>query len=186
MRAPIIAERYAEALLAIGLERKSHEQLGRELERVADLFRQSAELRELFRNPKFDADARKHVLHDLLQRVMVSPVLRNFLNLLVDRDRIGHLDAIADRFHTLSDERSGRIRAEVVSAQPLGPAEQARLRTTLQRVTGRQVVLQEKLDPSLLGGVVTRIAGRVYDGSVRSQLEAMRNRLRQARHSFTE
>ncbi len=181
MRAPIIAERYAEALLEIGLERKNHEQLGRELERVADLFRQSPELRELFRSPKFDADVRKRVLGDLLQRVLVSPVLRNFLSLLIDRNRIGHLDEIAAKYHELADARSGRIRAEVVVAQPLGPAEQARLKTVLQKVTGKQVVLHERQDPSILGGVITHVAGRVYDGSVRSQLEALRGRLKQPR-----
>jgi F-type H+-transporting ATPase subunit delta len=181
VRAPIIAERYAEALLGIGLERKSVEQLGRELDRVAELFKQAPELRELFRNPKFDADVRKRVMGELLQRVLVSPTVRNFLNLLIDRHRIAHLEDITTAFHALADEKSGRIRAEVISARALGPAEQARLRTILQKVTGKQVVLDERQDPSIIGGVITRVGDRVYDGSVRSRLEGMRNRLKQAR-----
>lgn len=179
MRAPIIAERYARALLDIGLERKNYEQLGRELGRVAELFRRSGELRELFRNPKFDAEVRKRVLADLAQRVMVSPVMRNFLFLLVDRNRIRFLEEIDAAFHRLADEHAGRVRARVTVAAKMGPVEAARLRTILQRVTGKEVVLEEHEDPSILGGVITRIGDRVFDGSVRTQLESLRGRLRQ-------
>lgn len=180
MRAPMMAQRYARALLEIGQERKNFEQLGRELDRVADLLRKSDDLRELFRNPKFGVEQRKDVLSDLLRRVMVSPVTRNFLFLLTDRGRIGYLDDIAETYHALADAESGRMRAKVTVAARLSEPEVARLRTVLQNLTGKQVVVEQEEDPSIIGGVVTRIGGKIYDGSVRAQLESLRGQLKAA------
>ncbi len=177
MSAPAIAQRYARALLDIGLERKNFEQLGRELDRVAGLF-ECDDLAELFRNPKFGGAVRKGVLTELLRRVMVSPICRNFLLLLTDRNRIGLLAEIATAYHELADEHAGRLRARVTVARRLSEPESARLQTVLQKVTGRQVVVEQDQDPEIVGGVVARIGGRVYDGSVRTQLETLRNQLK--------
>jgi F-type H+-transporting ATPase subunit delta len=180
VRAPIIAHRYARALLDIGVERKNFEQLGRELDRVVALFR-SAELAECFRNPKINTTVRKRVLGELLRRVMVSPICQNFLNLLVDRNRIGYLPDIVEAYHLLADEHAGRERAVVTVARRLSEPEAARLRTVLQKVSGRTVVLEQLVDPEILGGVITRIGGRIYDGSVQTELEVLRSRLKEAR-----
>lgn len=180
MRAPTIADRYARALLDIGVDRKNYEQLGRELDRVVALF-EHAELRQLFQNPKFDIEARKGVLGELLRRVMVSPICKNFLFLLVDRNRIGYLPEIVAAYHDLSDAHAGRVRARVTVASRLGESDIARLRTVLQQATGKQVIVDQEEDPAILGGVITRIEGRIYDGSVRTQLETMRARLKQGR-----
>lgn len=179
MSAPAIAHRYARALLDIGLERRNFEQLGRELDRVAGLF-EADDLRQLFRNPKFGADARKSVLTELLRRVMVSPICRNFLLLLVDRNRIGWLPEIAAAYHGLADEHAGRLRARVTVAKRLSEPESARLRTVLQKVTGLQVLVEQEEDPEIIGGVIARIGGKVYDGSVRTQLDTLRGQLKRA------
>ncbi len=180
MRAPTIAHRYARALLDIGIERKNFEQLGRELDRVVGLF-DSADLRELFRNPKFGAESRKQVLTELLRRLMVSPICRNFLHLLVDRARIHYLPDIVEAYHGLADENVGRLRARVTVAHRLSEPEAARLRTVLQKVTGQQVIVEQDEDPSILGGVITRIGGQIFDGSVRAELVALTRRLTQIR-----
>ena len=174
-----IALRYARALLDIGIKNKNFEQLGRELDRVVVLFK-SADLRELFRNPKFSVDARKKVLSELLRRVMVSPITRNFLHLLVDRGRIHILPTITKSYHDIADAQDGRIRAHVTVAEKLSEPDAARLRAVLRKLTGQQVIIEQSIDVSLLGGVVTRIGGKVYDGSVQAQLESMRTQLKQA------
>lgn len=179
MRATAIAQRYARALLDIGIERQNFEQLGRELDRVVGLF-EAPDLAELFRNPKFDVERRKQVLSELLRRLMVSPICRNFLFLLVDRNRIRYLPEIVSAFHALADEHAGRVKARVTVPKRLSEPDAARLRTILQKMTGRQVVLEQEEDPEILGGVVTRIGDRIYDGSVRAQLEALRGQLKQA------
>ena len=180
MAGSTLSLRYAKALLDIGVERKIQDQIGRELDRVGVVFSSAPELLELFRNPKFAAAQRKAVLAELLKRVMVSPVTRNFLFLLTEKDRMGYLQDIILAFHGLADASSGRIRAQVTVASPLTEPELARLRTILGKLTGLQVVIEPREDPRLIGGVVTRIGGKVYDGSVRAQLDTLQARLRES------
>ena len=180
MRGSTIGERYAKALLEIGIERENYEQIGREMGRVAALF-QLEDVKQLFRNPKFDGKIRKAALSDLLGEVTVSPISRNFLFLLVDRNRIGNLPEIIDSYHNLADGHSGRLRARVRVAHRLSDADIERLRAVLQGATGRQVIVEQEEDSSIVGGVVTHIDGRVYDGSIQSQLELLRARLKQGR-----
>lgn len=177
MHAPAIAQRWAKALLDLGIERNNFEQLGRELDRVAKLF-VADELRELFKNPKFDVTARKAVLAELLRRVMVSPVCRNFLFLLVDRNRIAILPEIVKAFHALADARTGRVRAKVTVARRLSEPDVARLRTVLQKTTGQEVHVEQVEDPSIIGGIITQIDDTIYDGSIRAQLERLRAELK--------
>lgn len=177
MRAPAIAQRWAQALLDLGIERKNFEQLGRELDRVAKLYA-APELSELFKNPKFDAEARKAVLSELLRRVMVSPICRNFLFLLADRNRIGILPEIVQAFQQLADARAGRVRAKVTVAKRLSEPDVARLRTVLQKTTGQQVQVEQFEDPSIIGGIITRINDKIYDGSIRAQLDRLRAELK--------
>ena len=106
-----IAHRYALALLDIGIERKNFEQLGRELDRVIQLF-DVEDVRRLFQNPKFGAGVRKKVLTVLLQQVKISPICRNFLFLLVDKSRISSLPKIVEAYHALADERAGEVRLD--------------------------------------------------------------------------
>lgn len=180
MRASIIAGRYALALLGLGIERKNFEQLGRELDRVVSMYK-CDDLRELFQNPKFGVESRKAVLADLLRRVMVSPISRNFLFLLVERNRIGLLPDIVEAYHNLADDSAGRVRARVTVARRLGEPDVARLRTVLEKVTGKQVVVEQEEDPSIIGGIITRIGDRIYDGSVQAQLSRLRTQLKNAR-----
>ncbi|MBC7925781.1 MAG: ATP synthase F1 subunit delta, partial [Bryobacteraceae bacterium] len=107
----------------------------------------------------------------------LSPLVRNFLFLLVDRRRTDLLNEIAPAFEAAVDERLGLVRAEVKSATPLSEPQQAELEGALSLVAGRRVRCDYQVDPALIGGVVARIGSTVYDGSVRSQLEAMRQTL---------
>ena len=118
MRDTTIAERYARAFLDIGIDRENVDQLGRELERVSEVF-DVEDVKQLFSNPKFDISTRKDVLGELLQTVVVSPICRNFLMLLVERGRIGLLPLIVDAYGDLADAHSSRLRARVRVARPL-------------------------------------------------------------------
>ena len=177
MRSSTLGERYAKALLGIGVDREIHEQLGRELDRVVEIFA-IADVRLLFRNPKFSVQVRKTVLTDLLAVVTVSPICRNFLFLLVDRNRIGNLPEIVGAYHALSDQFSGRLRAQVRVAKLLSESDIERLRAVLQNATGKKVIVEQEEDPSVVAGVVTHLDGRVYDGSVSNQLQILRSRLK--------
>jgi F-type H+-transporting ATPase subunit delta len=104
----------------------------------------------------------------------------NFLRLLVDRQRIGDLPQIARSFRAMVDQQAGRLRATVTSAGPLADDEVARVRDAIARMTGRTVVLESRTDPALIGGVVAQVGATQLDGSLRTQLERMREELKNA------
>jgi F-type H+-transporting ATPase subunit delta len=106
-----------------------------------------------------------------------SRIVRNFLYILIDRRRTDMLGEVAEAFETAIDERLGFVRAKVTSAAPLTERQQAELQQALSQVAGKQVRCDFTVDPSLIGGVVARIGSTVYDGSVRSQLDSLRQRL---------
>ena len=178
MRETTVAERYAIALLEIGTEAGSLDTMLQELRRVDKLFKDSNELRVVFDHPKFSVEVRKSVLSELLEKALISPTSRNFMFLLTDRGRTRILSSIVSEFERLIDQKVGRVRAEVTVARSLTPPEQSRLLSSLKRMTGRDVKLEQRVDPSIISGAITRIDGKLYDGSLRAQLHALGEQLR--------
>ena len=177
MIAGSIGRRYAKALLQIGVASKSFDALGRELDRVAEAVRSSPELRVALENPIFPASQRRQVLEDLARRLALSATIRNLLLLLLDKQRIGALPDIARALRELVDEQAGRARAVVTSAMPLDPLVESRLKGALEKQTGKTIILEKKIDPALIGGMVAQVGDLVFDGSVRTQLEQLREEL---------
>jgi F-type H+-transporting ATPase subunit delta len=117
------------------------------------------------------------VLQTVCERLGTNASVRNFCALLVDQRRIIDFESICDAYDELADAAAGRTRARVVSAEPLGATQRERLRRALEARTGRQVELEERVDPSLIGGAVASVGGLVFDGSLRTQLERLRSSL---------
>jgi len=113
----------------------------------------------------------------LVAQMGASRTLRNFLWVVVDRGRTRLLPEIQIAFDKRLDERRGIVRAEVSSAHELAAQEKAELAAALTKLTGRKVEAQYRLDPALLAGTVVRVGSTIYDGSVRTQLERLRERL---------
>jgi len=172
-----IARRYARALLEIGVAAKNLEALGRELESVAGTLAKSDELRVALENPVFPLSQRRAVLDEVLKRLAISQVMRNFLMLVLDRGRIAEVGAIAREFRALVDEQAGRVRAVLTSARPLWPLVEKRIKSALEAKTGKIVLVEKREDPTLLGGVVAQIGDLVFDGSLRTQLANVRQQL---------
>lgn len=168
------ARRYARALFMLGSEQGNVEQLSRELESVAATVRGSDELARLLSDPVVSPVDRKAVMTEVLSRLGVSPTARNAALLLTDRRKGALIPDVSDALRALGDEKAGKVQAEVTSAVPLGEGQYQRLTSVLEKLTGRKITLQRKVDPALIGGVVTRIGDKVYDGSVRTRLEELR------------
>jgi F-type H+-transporting ATPase subunit delta len=175
-----VARRYARALLSLGVEEGRHEQYGDELESVLAALERSKEAGYFLRAPGYSAAQRHNAVDALASALKLSPVVVNFLRLLVDRQRIADLAQIARAYRVLVDEKVGRIRATVTAAAPLSDQETARLREAIAAMTGRTIVLDSKTDPSIIGGVVTQVGATMFDGSLRTQLERMREELKGA------
>jgi F-type H+-transporting ATPase subunit delta len=165
-----IARRYARALLEIGVAGGNYEQLGAELASIAAVFGGSHDLRHALENPVFKLSQRKAVMAQLGERLGLSKTLRSFLALLADRRRIARLPDIARELSVLVDRQAGRVRARVTSARPVPDELALRLRGAIEKRLGKQVILEKREDPALLGGLVAQVGDLVYDGSVRTGL----------------
>ena len=176
MSASVIGKRYARALLQL-LDAGSIERAGRELKDFVAAWDGSRELRSVFENPSITQQARRGVLREIAQQMGMLEPVRDLLLLLSDRRRIRHVPEIADAFDALAEARSGRVRAEVITASALPPGYFAELERVLREVVGKPVVLAHRVDPALIGGVVARIGDQVYDGSVKSRLSELKEEL---------
>jgi len=173
-----IARRYAKALLLIGKEDGNAETYRDELEGVANLISRNDELEQAISNPLYDAVGRKKVLETLIAKIDVSVVMRSFLLLLFDKGRIGFVASINDFYQKLADDLKGVARASLVSATELSSEAVEKIRATLSKKTGRDIILDVEQDPGLIGGIVTRMGDLVLDGSIKTQLLNMRESLK--------
>lgn len=172
-----IARRYAKALLSIGIEARTFEALGREVERLGKSYKDSAELREALTNPVFPMAQRQHLLEELGRRLALSRTTQHFAQMLLSRGRISYVSDIARELRALVDAQANRVRATVTSARPLDIAAEVRIKASLEKATGKTVILEKREDATLLGGVVTQIGDVVYDGSLLTQLNNLRQSL---------
>ncbi|QDE71824.1 MULTISPECIES: ATP synthase F1 subunit delta [Myxococcus] len=176
-----IARRYARALLDVASEAGRTDAVAEQLTAFADVIAKNAELTDVLVNPAYTREQRLRVVESVMKAIPggVEPTLANTLRLLVDRNRLGYLADIARLFRDMADARAGRVRGHVTSAAPLPADALAQLQQTLQQLTQRNVLLETRVDPSLLGGVAAQVGSILYDGSIRTQLEEMRRELKQ-------
>ena len=165
-----VARRYAKALVEIGQETGTLDALVSELGRAAEAYGASAELRHALENPLVPHPSKRAVVAEIAEQLQLGTVVKNTLQLLVDRRRMRILPGIAQLMKEMNDLRKGVLRAEVISAAPLSDDYYGKLHAHLESLTGKKVALDKKTDPSLIAGVVTRIGDTVYDGSLLARL----------------
>ncbi len=173
-----IARRYAKALLLIGKEDGQTETYREELNAFEALVKNQAALEQALINPLYDAVDRRKVLGAVLEKLGLSKVMNSFLLLLFEKGRVGFLSNINDFYQKLADELKGVARASLVSAKELSSETVEKIRASLSKKTGKDIILEIDQDPSLIGGIVTRIGDLVLDGSVKTQLLNMRESLK--------
>jgi F-type H+-transporting ATPase subunit delta len=170
-----LARRYAKALFEVaGVQGAA---LERELGELVSLIEGSDELRRALLGPTLRSAARRRLVEALAESGQASPLLRRLLVLLAERDRLALLPTLAEEFAETRNAREGRVSAEAVTAVPLAEPQRAALASALSKAVGKQVQLKARVDAALLGGVLVRLEGRSYDGSVRGRLAALRARL---------
>lgn len=174
-----VARRYAKAFIEVTSRLGVVEPVGKDLLALADVLAQHRELRIALQNPAVDVVSRKTVLEEVLRRLGANSETRRLVNVLIERDRLDVLADVASVYRDLSDEAAGRLRAEVVAAERLDEVRLGKIRRALEGLTGKRVVIEHREDPSLLAGVVTRLGSWVYDGSLQTQLNALRESLLQ-------
>jgi F-type H+-transporting ATPase subunit delta len=144
----------------------------------AEMVKDNRELYGAFASPIISPADKLKVLDALIARLNIGQMTANLLRTMLKHYRLQYAAEVYEQFRRKINERRGLIVAEVASANEVGSAEQAKLARTLEQMTGKQVEFTFKIDPSLIGGVVTRIESVVYDGSVRTQLQTIKERLK--------
>ncbi|MDI1240550.1 MAG: ATP synthase F1 subunit delta [bacterium] len=172
-----IARRYGTALADVVRKTGETETVSSELKAWEEMLASSADLRSALANPAIAHLDKEKVLESLIARSNPSKTTANFLRVLLRNDRLTELREINDKFASVLEERSGRVAADVISARELSADQKGELKANLEKLTGKQVQLNFGIDQSIIGGVVTRVGSTVYDGSVRTQLENLREEL---------
>jgi F-type H+-transporting ATPase subunit delta len=172
-----IARVYVESLLPVAEREGQAEALGEELDHlVRDVLDKHADVAAFLTSPAITRRAREPVLAAALERNS-SSLLRKFLGVLNQNNRLDLIRAIAAAYREALDERGGRVRVWVRSAAPLDDAERDELRRTLAATLGKDPLLAVRVEPELLGGLMIQVGDRVYDSTVRSRLETIRTQL---------
>lgn len=166
-----LARRYAKALLEIGKEKNQVAQYQKELSTFADAVELVSELRSCLTSPLYSAEEIKPIIGVLAKKLGLSDTVRNFLFLLVDKRRAQYLRDIVESFNDLANDFFGYARATVITAAPLVTTEYDNLKKTLERVTNKKILLDTKVDPQIIGGVIAEVGDKVFDGSIRTQLQ---------------
>ena len=173
-----VNSRYARALVdVVSGSKLDAVAIVQQLRSVVDLVKGSPDLRIVWENPSIPPDQKRRLLDAIVARENIVKPVRNFIAVLIDNRRIAALPEIAQQVQLEMDRRLGLAEAEVTSARELSPDERRDLEAQMERMTGKKVRAHYATDNKLLGGAVVRMGSTIYDGSVRGQLQKMKERL---------
>jgi F-type H+-transporting ATPase subunit delta len=167
-----IARRYAKAIAALATEEGTLDATGNELHTLARLAG-DREMAAILANPLLSSESRRAIGRSIAEQLRLGPTTRDFLLLLADHQRLDQLVGIDDQYRRLVDKALGRVRARIRSAADLTADQQRALMQTLEKLTGKTVLAEYAVEADLLGGVLVEVEGKVYDGSVRTQLRRL-------------
>lgn len=177
MSVETIARRYASALADVVLNNGETAAVRTELKKWDELIASNVDLNNAFANPAIAHSKKEGLLEGLIGKTGPTRTTANFLRVLLQNNRLTDLPAINQKFESVIEERSGLVQAYVSSAHEVSESQKNELRTNLEKLTGKTINLNFRIEPELIGGVVTRVGSTVYDGSVRTQLENLREEL---------
>jgi F-type H+-transporting ATPase subunit delta len=172
--APRYARAFAEVAESAGLDAAAAEQQIRDF---AQTLAGSGELREFLENPSIELPQKLKVLDAIAARIKMFPQVRNFIAVILEHQRLPELDEILTSYGGLVNQHAGAVEARITSARPLNAADRAQLEAQIAKLAGARVRASYGEDAALLGGAVVEVGSTVYDGSVRAQLERLKQRL---------
>lgn len=177
MSVETVARRYASALADVVVKKGDSHAVQTELKVWETMMNSNADLLGVFGNPAIAYKNKEKVLESLIERSQPSKTAANFLRILLRNNRLTEISKINERFAGVLEERSGVVSADVTSARELSEAEKSELQANLENLTGRRVKAKFEKDENIIGGVITRIGSTVYDGSVKTKLEELKEQM---------
>jgi len=178
MKNTILAKRYAKALFAVGKDDGALDSYIEPLQNFAQMYRDLPEMSDALTNPMYPQDVKEKVMEELVKAASLSQVMANFLNLLVQKGRAEVLPDIAETFQAMVDQERNICQGTVVSAMALSADLQEKVKSTLENITGKQVVLSAEVDPAIIGGIIAKVGDLVLDGSIKTQLASLKESIK--------
>ncbi len=176
MKGTAVARRYAKALIDLARRDETVAETGEQLRQHRDVFR-ATDFQAIIRSPGVAVEVKTRVLTAILDRTQPGTLFRNFVLLLLKNDRLHHFDLICDHFERMANDLLGRITAQVITAVELDAGQYQAVEQKVAAMTQKDVLLETRLDPSILGGLIVRINNTILDGSLRGQLDRLRHEL---------
>lgn len=177
MKNQTVVKRYARALLEIGVADGQYAKYGQELQDLTASIAGAGELAKFLTSPVFPDGVRRKAMKAILDKAALSPMVNNFVNLLMDKGRLTELGDISAAYKLLANEVMGVIPATIVSARPLSANEIEAITASLRKFAERKVELTVTEDPGIIGGLIAKMGDLTIDGSVRTQLSKLAERL---------
>jgi F-type H+-transporting ATPase subunit delta len=174
----VLAKRYAKALFQVGKEENALDSFNTALAEMAAIYVQVPEVVDALTNPLYPLEVREKVMDHLLAKLQGSAMVGNFMKLLVQKRRADVLPVIAEVFQAMVDAERNMCRGTVTSAAPLSGALNSKIKATLEKITGKQVLLRTEIDPSIIGGIVAQVGDLVLDGSIKTQLTGLKESIK--------
>jgi F-type H+-transporting ATPase subunit delta len=168
-----VAERYANALFEIAVEQDQLKPVEEDLNRLAALIDESADLKRLIRSPVFSAEDQARAMGAILDKAGIGGGAANFLRVVTGNRRLFALPDMIAAFRRLAARQRGEVSAEVTSAEPLSEKHLGELKAALRDKLGKDVTLATKVDPSLIGGLIVKVGSRMVDSSIKSKLQRL-------------
>jgi F-type H+-transporting ATPase subunit delta len=171
-----LAGRYASALFALARDKRQIEAVSRSLDLLAQALADSRDFSELVSTPLVDREEARKAFAAVARELSLDPITTNFLGVLAKNGRKNQLQNVIRFFRRLAAEHRGEVTAEVVTAHPLKDDQLAALKQQLRGRVGRDVTIETRIDPEILGGIVVKLGSQMIDASIRTKL----NRLAEA------
>jgi F-type H+-transporting ATPase subunit delta len=174
-----MAGRYATALFELALEANAIDSILADLQKFVALVDESGDLARLVRSPVFTADVQSKALAAVLDKTEIGGLAAQFLQVVTSNRRLFAVSEIVKAYAALVARHKGEVTAHVTVAEPLSDSHQHEIRDTLNAVTGKDVRIDIKVDPSIIGGLVVKLGSRMVDSSLRTKLNALKHAMKE-------
>jgi F-type H+-transporting ATPase subunit delta len=174
-----MAGRYATALFELALESNGVDAVKADLDRFDALIAESADLARLVRSPVFGADEQTKALAAVLERAVIGGLTAQFLKLVASNRRLFAVGQMIRAYRAMVARHHGEVTAQVTVAETLGEAHRAAITDALKSVTGKDVGLDVKVDPAIIGGLVVKLGSRMVDSSLRTKLNSIKHAMKE-------
>ena len=179
MKQLILAKRYAKAIFSLGKEQGKVEAYAESLNAIAQLYKNTElEVEDALTNPLYPVDARQKVMAKIAESVDADVIMTGFLNLLIEKKRVDVLPEIATAVQEMLDREENISHGSVTSAIEFDSGLLEKIQATLEKITGNKVILETQVDPSIIGGIVAKVGDLVLDGSIRTQLNGLKESIK--------